>query len=183
MSALPLSARDTEAPAGTTHYGAVAAEDRAASPCAARSRRAGTIQHRTIRMNDDESRDNNTSSPEEAQATDADVPAMWTKGGPSPNPKGRPKQPKTVKELRELARQHTVQMVEVLARVANNPKSPPAARQAAASSLLDRAWGKPSGDFEGAEALVIKVLKSGEQQLEDDSNMKVIEHDDNPEKQ
>jgi hypothetical protein len=167
MFALPLSARNSEAPEGTTYYGAVAAEDCAASRGAARPRRAGTIQHRTIRMNDDESRDNNTSSPEEAQATDADVPAKWTKGGPSPNPKGRPKQPKTVKEVRELARQHTVQMVEVLARVANNPKSPPAARQAAASSLLDRAWGKPASlDLEGAEQLVIRVVKFGEQSEE-----------------
>jgi hypothetical protein len=64
-------------------------------------------------------------------------------------------------------------MVEVLARVAKNPKSPPAARQAAASSLLDRAWGKPSGDFEGTEQLVIKILKMNE--LEPDDDIKTIE--------
>jgi hypothetical protein len=81
-----------------------------------------------------------------------------------------------VREVRDLARQHTVQMVEVLARVASNPKSPPAARQAAASSLLDRAWGKPSGDFECGEALVIKVVKFAQEQIEDDSgDMKLIE--------
>jgi hypothetical protein len=63
-------------------------------------------------------------------------------------------------------------MVEVLARVANNPKSPPAARQAAASSLLDRAWGKPASlDLEGAEQLVIRVVKFGEQP----EDMKTIE--------
>jgi hypothetical protein len=119
--------------------------------------------------------DNNTTAPTDgAAASDTNVPAPWQKGGPSPNPKGRPKQPRSVKEVRELARQHTVQMVEVLARVANNPKSPPAARQAAASSLLDRAWGKPSGDFEGGEALVIKVVKFAQEQLDDD-NMKLIE--------
>jgi hypothetical protein len=96
----------------------------------------------------------------------------WQKGMASPNPLGRPKQPKSVREVRELARQHTVQMVEVLARVANNPKSPPAARQAAASSLLDRAWGKPASlDLEGAEQLVIRVVKFGEQ-IED---MKTVE--------
>ena len=119
--------------------------------------------------------DGNTTAPtDDEAASDTNLPAPWQKGGPSPNPKGRPKQPRSVKEVRELARQHTVQMVEVLARVANNPKSPPAARQAAASSLLDRAWGKPNGDFEGGEALVIKVVKFAQEQL-DEPEMKVIE--------
>jgi hypothetical protein len=72
--------------------------------------------------------------------------------------------------------------VEVLARVATNPKSPPAARQAAASSLLDRAWGKPQGDFEGGEQLVIKILKLNELESDDpkiiDHEPKLIEHDD-----
>jgi hypothetical protein len=45
---------------------------------------------------------------EDEATTDANTPAPWQKGGPSPNPKGRPKQPKTVKEVRELARQYTV---------------------------------------------------------------------------
>jgi hypothetical protein len=109
---------------------------------------------------------------EDETMTDTNMIGPWQKGGPSPNPKGRPKQPKTVQEVRALARQHTVQMVEVLARVANNPKSPPAARQAAASSLLDRAWGKPASlDLEGAEQLVIRVVKFGEQP----EDMKTIE--------
>ena len=123
-------------------------------------------------MHNDETNNGDTPAPEDEATEDANVPTPWQKGGPSLNPKGRPKQPKTVKEVRELARQHTVQMVEVLARVANNPKCPPAARQAAASSLLDRAWGKPASlDLEGAEQLVIRVVKFGEQ-LED---MKMVE--------
>jgi hypothetical protein len=121
----------------------------------------------------DENRDSNETAPEEAQANDSNSPALWEKGGPSPNPKGRPPQPKSAKEVRALARQHTTQMVEVLARVAKNPKAPFAARQAAASSLLDRAWGKPSGDFEGTEQLVIKILKMNE--LEPDDDIKTIE--------
>ena|SRR5262245_61965674 len=123
-------------------------------------------------MNDDEISDSNALAPEETQTNNPHALGIWEKGGPSPNPKGRPVQPKTAKEVRALARTHTTQMVEVLARVAKNPKAPFAARQAAASSLLDRAWGKPSGDFEGAEALVIKVLKFGEQS---DDDMKLIE--------
>jgi Family of unknown function (DUF5681) len=97
--------------------------------------------------------------------------------GQSGNLAGRPKQPRSVKEVRQLARQHTVQMVEVLSRVALNPKSPPQARAAAASALLDRAWGKPASlDLEGAEQLVIRVVKFNDLQLED--NPRVIEHDE-----
>jgi hypothetical protein len=39
--------------------------------------------------------------------------------------------------------------------------------------LLDRAWGKPQGDFEGGEQLIIKILKLNE--LEQDEDMKTIE--------
>ncbi len=99
--------------------------------------------------------------------------------GVSGNPRGRPKQPKTVKEVRALAKQHTAAMIEVLSRVALNPKSPPAARVAAASSLIDRGWGRaPSGDLEGAEGLIIKVIKFAGEQI-DDGNVKVIEHEGN----
>ena len=65
-------------------------------------------------------------------------------------------------------------MVETLARVAKNPKAPFAARQAAASSLLDRAWGKPASlDLEGAEQLVIRVVKLTD---EPENEIKTIEH-------
>ncbi len=109
------------------------------------------------------------------EAETAHVP--WHKGMASPNPRGRPKMPKTVKEVRDLARQHTPAMIEVLARVATNPKSPPAARVAAASSLIDRGWGRaPSGDLEGAEGLIIKVIKFAGEQI-DGGNVRVIEHE------
>jgi hypothetical protein len=102
------------------------------------------------------------------------LPTKWTKGMPSPNPKGRPKQPKNTAEVRTLAREHTTGAIETLVRVHSNPKAPPAARVAAATAIIDRGWGKPSGDLEGAEALVIKVLKFSELPADD---MKVIEHD------
>jgi hypothetical protein len=92
--------------------------------------------------------------------------------------------PKSVKEVKALAREHTHMAIQTLAKIAANPKAPPAARAAAASSLLDRAWGKPSGDFEGGDALVIKVVKFAQDQLEDDATIKTIEHipngDDKP---
>lgn len=108
---------------------------------------------------------------------DGATPRGRFKPGQSGNPAGRPRQPKNAKEVRALARQYTVQMVEILSRVASNPKSPPAARAAAASAILDRAWGKPSSDFgEGGEQLLIRVVKFNDMQLED--NPRVIEHDE-----
>ena len=131
--------------------------------------------------NENDDSDDSKPTPE-SEASDSNAPSPWEKGGPSPNPKGRPIQPKTAKEVRALARQHTTAMVETLARVAKNPKAPFAARQAAASSLLDRAWGKPSGDLEGTEQLVIKILKLNELEADDpkviDHEPKLIEHDD-----
>ena len=121
--------------------------------------------------------DGDTPAPEEAQ-TDAntDTPALWQKGGPSPNPKGRPKVPRTPAEVKALAREHTVGAIETLVKVHKNPKSPPAARVAAASEILNRGWGRaPSTDLEGAEQLVIKVVKFNQEQIEE-NEMKVIEH-------
>jgi hypothetical protein len=60
--------------------------------------------------------------------------------GVSPNPGGRPK---AVGHLRELARKHTAEAVGTLLAVMMNSKSPPAARVAAASAMLDRGHGRP----------------------------------------
>jgi len=120
--------------------------------------------------------DNSDPTPpsEERGVEDSNAPKTWQKGGPSPNPHGRPKVPKTPREVKELAKQYTVVAVETLAKVCKNPKSPPAARVAASEALLARAWGRPSGDFEGGEQLVIKVVKFANEQLEE-NNIKTIE--------
>src|SRR5262245_8414812 len=126
-------------------------------------------------MRDDFS-DIHTPASEETQ-TDAntDTPALWQKGGPSPNPKGRPKVPRTPAEVKALAREHTVGAIETLVKVHKNPKSPPAARVAAASEILNRGWGRaPSTDLAGAEQLVIKVVKFAQDQIEE-SDIKTIE--------
>ena len=84
--------------------------------------------------------------------------------GPPEDAKERPRCPRS--------RSRAYAAIEVLARVANNPKSPPAARVTAAEALLARGWGRaPSGELEGAEALVIKVLRFADQP----DNIKVIE--------
>jgi hypothetical protein len=86
-----------------------------------------------------------TTAPEDAhQEGDTHTPPKrWYKGMESPNKRGRPKQPKTVAEVRELAREKTGAMIEMLARTALNPKAPFAARVQAASQVLDRGWGRP----------------------------------------
>jgi hypothetical protein len=96
---------------------------------------------------------------EEETTEENRLPTKWTKGMASPNPAGRPKMPKTAKEVRDIARLHTPAAIETLARVMKNPKSPAPARVAAAAAILDRGWGKPSGDLENAEGLIIQVVK------------------------
>ena len=75
-------------------------------------------------MTDDE----NTPATTEETNGDTLAPMRWTKGMPSPNPKGRPKMPKSVRDVRDLAREHTPMAIEVLARAANDPKSPPVSK-------------------------------------------------------
>jgi len=51
--------------------------------------------------------------------------------------------PKTPEQLRSLARSMTEMAVMTLAGVASSKGAPPAARVAAANSILDRGWGRP----------------------------------------
>ena len=60
--------------------------------------------------------------------------------GQSGNPGGRPKE---VREVKVLARERTATAIEVLARIMEDPKAPPAARVAACRELLDRGYGRP----------------------------------------
>lgn len=59
--------------------------------------------------------------------------------GQSGNPGGRPRLPEDAKQL---ARGYTRAAIETLATVMQNDEAPAAARVTAASTLLDRAWGK-----------------------------------------
>lgn len=49
---------------------------------------------------------------------------------------------KTPTDIRSLARSHSDTAIKTLVGIMNEKESPPAARVAAANSLLDRGWGK-----------------------------------------
>lgn len=62
------------------------------------------------------------------------------KPGQSGNPGGRPA---VIKEIRDLARAHTMTAFNTLLAVCENSEAPPAARVSAAAHILDRGFGKP----------------------------------------
>ena len=64
--------------------------------------------------------------------------------GVSGNPGGRPK---AQGDLREIARRHTAEAVQVLVQIMGDDTAAPSARVSAASALLDRAWGRPSQEI------------------------------------
>jgi hypothetical protein len=73
---------------------------------------------------------------------------------------------KNLTDIRSLARGHTEGALATLASIMHSDEAPPAARVAAANSLLDRGWGKPAqpidGDGEGGpiaiQAIVRKIV-------------------------
>ncbi len=98
--------------------------------------------------------------------------------GQSANPGGRPS---GVKELRELARQHTHEAVDVLVKHLHDPD--PRVALYAANSLLDRGYGRPSpaadedkSDVATAhlEALKLIMAKSANEPLLDVSKKVLI---------
>mgnify|MGYP003512213047 FL=1 len=72
---------------------------------------------------------------------------------------------KTPTDIRSLARSHTETALKTLAGIMEQPDAPPAARVAAANSLLDRGWGKPvqaiSNDEDAPFKLVVEWKSRG----------------------
>jgi hypothetical protein len=58
---------------------------------------------------------------------------------------------KNLTDIRSLARGHTEGALATLASIMHASDAPPAARVAAANSLLDRGWGKPTQPVSGDE--------------------------------
>jgi hypothetical protein len=69
--------------------------------------------------------------------------------GVSPNPGGRPA---ALADVRDLAREHTPAAVAKLASIMENGKSE-MAQIAAATALLDRAWGKATQPIAGDDSM------------------------------
>lgn len=66
--------------------------------------------------------------------------ARGFKKGTSGNPKGRPP---IIREVQELAREHTPEAIEMLHQIMTDRKQNGSARVQAATQLLDRGWGRP----------------------------------------
>lgn len=69
---------------------------------------------------------------------------------------------KTPTDIRSLARSHTITALKTLAGIMEQLDAPPAARVAAANSLLDRGWGKPQ------QTVDMTVRKQIAKELSDD---------------
>ncbi|MCH7805308.1 MAG: hypothetical protein IH937_14660 [Acidobacteria bacterium] len=68
------------------------------------------------------------------------APRTAWKPGQSGNPGGRPKE---LAQVKALARQHTQEALETLAKLMKSG-SPDRTKVAAAEAILDRAWGRPT---------------------------------------
>lgn len=77
----------------------------------------------------------------------------WVRGGPSPNPGGRPK---SLKDMQELARKYTKRSIKRLAEIVSS-KVDDRASTMAAKELLDRGWGKPAQPLTGEDGGPIQV--------------------------
>ena len=81
--------------------------------------------------------------------------------------------PKSITEIRSLARSHTRSALNILVQIMRNKDATPAARVTAANAILDRGWGK-----------AIQAIENGDHPLELIHRIeRVIVHPENPDSQ
>lgn len=78
------------------------------------------------------------------------------KKGQSGNPSGRPKADITI---RDMARAHTQEAIDVLLAVVRNQRASSASRVQACNALLDRGWGRPIQYNENNDRVISASLK------------------------
>jgi hypothetical protein len=66
--------------------------------------------------------------------------------------------PRSVTEIRSLARSHTRTALNVLVAVMRNTKATPPARIAAANAILDRGWGKATQAIENGDDGALELI-------------------------
>ena len=93
----------------------------------------------------------------------------WPKGF-CPNPGGRPK---VVGDIRALAQERTQDALDALSEIVANKKAPPAARVAAANSLLDRGYGRP---LQQSEVTNITAGARKASDMTDDELVALLDH-------
>jgi hypothetical protein len=79
--------------------------------------------------------------------------------------------PKTLTEIRSLARSHTRTALNVLVRIMRSKDATAAARVSAANAILDRGWGKAAQAIENGDGGAFELIHRIE---------RVIVHPENP---
>src|ERR1700720_4866094 len=78
--------------------------------------------------------------------------------------------PRSLTEIRSLARSHTRHALNVLVAVMRNTKAPPPARIAAANAILDRGWGKATQTIETGKEGALELIHRIERIIVDPEN-------------
>jgi hypothetical protein len=78
--------------------------------------------------------------------------------------------PRTITEIRSLARSHTRAAINVLVGVMRAKDATPAARVSAANAILDRGWGKPVQALANGDDRALELVHRIERVIVDPEN-------------